>query len=144
MKKPTFSSLVVLAFLTLSLTAQEAPGGTVQVTSAVAPVYPPLALTAGVMGEVQVKAIIEREGSVAGVEVISGREPLKQASLEAARRWKFNPRTSQTEVVLTFSFKIVPHGTAPEDTTATFIPPHRIEVKRTLPDGTVNYGTDSQ
>jgi TonB family protein len=131
--------LVALGILSLAVKGQ-APGTSVGVSSAVAPVYPPLALSAGVTGEVRVRVAINGDGSVARADAVDGKEPLKQATLEAARRWKFEPQRQSTEAMLTFSFQIVPNGTAAEDTTAIFMPPYRIEVRRKLPEATVNYG----
>ncbi len=138
--KYLFVGVVVLALLCLTLAGQVPSKATVEVSYAVAPIYPPLALSASVIGEVRVRVAIDGNGTVAGAEAVDGKEPLKHASLEAARRWKFKPQRQPTEAMLTFSFQIVPNETVAEDTTATFMPPYRVEIRRKLPEATVNYG----
>ncbi|HEY0703633.1 MAG TPA: TonB family protein [Candidatus Acidoferrales bacterium] len=55
------------------------------------PVYPLNAKQAGIQGEVVIKATIDQKGSVADMHVVSGPLMLRQAALEALRRWKYEP-----------------------------------------------------
>jgi protein TonB len=59
--------------------------------SSVLPVYPLAARQTGVEGEVIVNTTIDKNGSVVGVHVISGPPLLRQAALDALRRWKYDP-----------------------------------------------------
>jgi periplasmic protein TonB len=55
------------------------------------PVYPPLAVQARVQGEVVIDAVIETDGSVAELHVVSGHPLLIQSALDAVRRWHYEP-----------------------------------------------------
>jgi TonB family protein len=55
------------------------------------PVYPMGAKQAGVEGDVVVNTTIDKNGSVVGMKVISGPALLRQAALDALRRWKYEP-----------------------------------------------------
>lgn len=96
------------------------PKQTVQVSKGViqgaaiikpAPAYPSIAKQAGVQGAVQILVTISEEGRVIDASIVSGHPLLRQATLDAARRWIFNP-TTLTEVpvkvqgILTFNFTL--------------------------------------
>ncbi|HXG91657.1 MAG TPA: energy transducer TonB [Blastocatellia bacterium] len=75
------------------------------------PPYPLLARTAGVQGSVMVEIIISPDGRVESARAVSGHPLLVPASLEAARRWRFEPTLlNGTPVrvagVITFVFKL--------------------------------------
>jgi protein TonB len=55
------------------------------------PVYPPLARQARIQGNVVLHAIIDKEGKVAQLEVISGHPLLVQAALDAVKQWRYKP-----------------------------------------------------
>ncbi len=57
-----------------------------------APLYPQIAQSARVMGEVEVAIDVRPDGTVAAVEAIAGPSLLRQASEEAARRARFECR----------------------------------------------------
>ena len=58
-----------------------------------APRYPREALSRGIGGTVQVRAVVASDGSVERMEVAtsSGNRYLDRAAMEAVRRWKFKP-----------------------------------------------------
>lgn len=58
---------------------------------AVAPHYPAIAVTARVAGEVSVRVEINSQGTVLRAESTDGPLPLREASEEAAKQWKFQP-----------------------------------------------------
>ncbi len=60
-------------------------------TLKVAPTYPPTAKTAHVSGVVTVHVVVDENGSVAAVQSTDGPQLLRQAAVEAARRWRFHP-----------------------------------------------------
>ena len=62
-----------------------------QLLKTVAPVYPPIARTQRVSGNVQIDAFIDPSGNVASVKVISGPPILHNAALEAVKQWKYAP-----------------------------------------------------
>jgi protein TonB len=55
------------------------------------PVYPLNAKQAGIQGEVVIKTTIDQKGSVVDMHVVSGPLMLRQAALDALRRWKYEP-----------------------------------------------------
>jgi TonB family protein len=77
--------------------APEAPlpiGGDVRsakLTSSVSPVYPALAKNQHVSGDVRVDALIDANGRVTTMKVISGPTLLQQAAMDALRQWKYQP-----------------------------------------------------
>jgi TonB family protein len=80
-------------------TAPPAPrpvGGDVKpahLISSVPPLYPTLAKNQHVEGDVRVDALIEANGRVSAMKVISGPTLLHQAAMDALRQWKYQPAT---------------------------------------------------
>ncbi len=72
----------------------------------VQPQYPEAARNAGVIGEVRMSVIIDREGAVQKVELISGDPLLADASMHAVESWLYRPTLlngSAVEVVTTIT-----------------------------------------
>jgi protein TonB len=61
--------------------------------SSVPPVYPSLARSQHISGDVNVDALIDVNGRVTSMKVISGPALLHQAAMEALRQWKYRPAT---------------------------------------------------
>ena len=57
----------------------------------VAPVYPAIARSAGVQGDVVIEATIDEEGRVAEAWVVKSVPLLDQAALDAVRQWEYRP-----------------------------------------------------
>jgi periplasmic protein TonB len=55
------------------------------------PVYPPLARQARIQGNVVLHAIIDKDGRVGELQVVSGHPLLVQAALEAVKNWRYQP-----------------------------------------------------
>jgi protein TonB len=55
------------------------------------PIYPPLARQARIQGNVVLHAIIDKDGKVAQLEVVSGHPLLVQSALDAVREWRYKP-----------------------------------------------------
>jgi protein TonB len=55
------------------------------------PAYPALARQARIQGTVVLHAIIDKEGKVAQLEVVSGHPLLVQSAIEAVRQWRYKP-----------------------------------------------------
>ncbi len=73
----------------------------------VQPPYPPLARTANVSGAVVVEVTIDEQGNVVTARVLSGHPLLREASLNAARGWKWKPTMlngSPVKVIGTITF----------------------------------------
>jgi protein TonB len=57
----------------------------------VPPVYPQLARAQHVSGNVQIDALIDKDGNVATAKALSGPPLLHDAALEAVKQWKYSP-----------------------------------------------------
>jgi protein TonB len=57
----------------------------------VAPVYPAIAQSARVQGDVVIEATIDEEGNVADARVVKSVPLLDQAALDAVRQWQYRP-----------------------------------------------------
>jgi periplasmic protein TonB len=77
-------------------------GGNVTAASIISqtrPVYPPLARQARIQGSVVLHAIIDKDGRVAQLEVVSGHPLLVQAALNAVKEWRYKPTLLNGEPV---------------------------------------------
>ncbi len=63
------------------------------------PVYPKLAKIAHISGTVRLQAVIDEEGNVKDVTVLSGHRALCAAAVDAVRRWKYTPTIQNGEPV---------------------------------------------
>ena len=57
----------------------------------VEPSYPTLAKAARVQGEVVLKAIIDKDGTIQNLQLVSGHPMLVQAAIDAVREWRYRP-----------------------------------------------------
>ena len=64
-----------------------------KLASSVSPIYPSLARSQHVSGDVKVDALIDATGKVTTMKVISGPTLLHQAAMDALRQWKYQPAT---------------------------------------------------
>jgi len=82
-------------------TPKQVPSDTVQglLIRKVAPVYPPLARQARIQGTVILRATIDKTGSVANLQLISGHPMLAPAAIEAVKEWKYQPYTIEGQPV---------------------------------------------
>lgn len=88
--------------------------------SQTAPVYPPLARRARVQGQVVLKALIGKDGSVEKLQAISGHPMLVPAAIAAVKQWKYKPYLVdsqpvqvETEVHVNFSLSSDSGDTSP-------------------------------
>jgi len=72
--------------------------------------YPPLARTAHVVGEVKMAFVIDPSGSVISVEILSGNSMLRKEAEKNVRTWKFQksvePSQGQRKDRTTFVYKL--------------------------------------
>jgi protein TonB len=74
------------------------------------PVYPRVAVTAGIQGQVKLHAVIARNGKIESLELISGHPLLVQAALDAVRQWRYRPyylngEAVEVETFITVNFR---------------------------------------
>jgi TonB family protein len=55
------------------------------------PVYPPIALTADVSGDVVIEATIDERGRVADARIVQSVPIFDQAAIDAVKQWRFEP-----------------------------------------------------
>jgi TonB family protein len=67
--------------------------------SSISPVYPTLAKSQHVEGDVRVDALIGPDGHVSTMKIVSGPTLLHQAAMEALRQWKYQPATLDGKTV---------------------------------------------
>jgi protein TonB len=77
----------------------------------VQPAYPLVARNAQLEGAVEVQIIVDEQGNVIAVEVLSGHPLLRQPALDAARQWKFRPtllngQPIKVSGILRFTFRL--------------------------------------
>jgi general secretion pathway protein A len=61
--------------------------------SSISPVYPSLAKNQHIDGDVRIDALIDANGRVSAMKVVSGPALLQQAAMEALRQWRYQPAT---------------------------------------------------
>ena len=76
------------------------------------PSYPPLALQARVQGVVVLEAIINKEGTIDSLRVVSGHPLLTRSAVEAVQQWTYRPTLLNgepvavvTTITVNFSFR---------------------------------------
>lgn len=123
--------LALALLFSLACYAQEAAPPAVE--EAVAPAYPAAALTGRVSGSVIVAVHISDHGAVTSASVVDGNALLRQASLEAARLWRFHAQPA-ADVKLIFSYRLMPKNTPEAQLGTVFRPPYTVEVRRMTPE----------
>jgi protein TonB len=76
----------------------------------VEPVYPKVAVMAGVQGQVKLHAIIARNGTIQSLNAVSGHPLLVRAAMEAVGQWRYRPyilngEAVEVETFVTVNFK---------------------------------------
>ena len=57
----------------------------------VQPVYPPMARSQHISGNVQIDALVDAEGNVSAMRVLSGPALLRDSALQSVKQWKYQP-----------------------------------------------------
>jgi protein TonB len=57
----------------------------------VSPNYPPLARQARIQGQVVLRAVISKDGSIENLTLVSGHPMLAPAAIDAVKQWKYKP-----------------------------------------------------
>lgn len=137
MRSAPFRCLVVL-----SLMVDVCPAGAsaaTDVEQAVAPVYPGAAAASGIGGTIAVEVRLSEAGAVVNATVGEGPAQLRQASLEAARLWRFPAQPAGRGIKLTFLFRLMPKDTPAAQLGAVFRPPYTVEVRRIEAEKVTHY-----
>ena len=89
-------------------------GGHVRAPKAIVivrPEYPPLARQVHLQGQVQIDAVLDEQGNVVEMKVVSGPPLLYQAALDALKKWKYEPtylndRPIAVQMIVTITFQL--------------------------------------
>jgi TonB family protein len=96
-RNPSGASLIASNSMQPAAPAVPLPVGgdvkTARLLASVPPVYPSLARTQRISGDVRVEALIDASGKVSTMKVISGPTLLHQAAMDSLRQWKYQPAT---------------------------------------------------
>ncbi len=73
------------------------------------PIYPPLARQSRIEGSVVLHAVINKDGEVSELQVLSGHPLLVKAALDAVRQWRYSPtllsgQAVEVETTITVTF----------------------------------------
>ena len=123
----------ILAFCLNSFAfAQTSKSQLPQVVSGVAPIFPATVAAIGWSGDAVVEVEVRQDGEVSDVRFVSGHPLVRKFSEEAAKRWRFASVATKGKRLaqLTFSFRLMPLKTRPEELVSIFMPPYHIEVRR--------------
>jgi TonB family protein len=111
------ASVAITSRRSVHVTQESAPksalqGGSVQIGQLfyrIEPFYPPDAERQGIEGEVEVHAVVGRDGKVRTAEAVSGPAALSETAVKAVREWRYKPTTvngqpieSEVNVKMTF------------------------------------------
>lgn len=73
--------------------SNDAPVVPAKLLKAANPVYPPDAMLNYITGDVKAEAVVEANGRVGEVKVLSGPKPLREAAVEALKQYQYEPAT---------------------------------------------------
>jgi len=76
----------------------------------VLPVYPPLARSVRIQGQVVLQAVISKQGAIENLRLLTGHPMLVPAAIEAVRQWRYRshvlnnePVEVETQITVNFS-----------------------------------------
>lgn len=98
------AALLCTGYPTTAAYAQDATVSR-KVKTKVAPVYPELAKKMAIAGIVRVAVVVAPNGSVKSTKVLGGHPLLIDATVDAVRKWKFEPGTEDSSGVIEFKFQ---------------------------------------
>jgi TonB family protein len=76
-----------------------------KVKVSVQPTYPELAKKNKIQGATRLQVVIAPDGTIKDIKVLGGNPVLVQASVEAVKKWKYEPAPGETTSVLKFEFR---------------------------------------
>ncbi len=104
----------LLAVLTLAVVvssvrvgAQQAQNDEIlrRAKSKVQPQYPDLARKMNIAGTVKIQVVVAPNGAVKDAHVVGGHPVLATAALDAAKKWRFEPASTESSGVIDFKFE---------------------------------------
>jgi TonB family protein len=108
----TATALVAILTLAVSLGpirigAQQSPNDEIvrRAKTRVQPAYPELARKMNLVGTVKIEVVVAPNGSVKDARVVGGHPVLAGAALDAAKKWRFEPASTESSGVIDFKFE---------------------------------------
>ncbi len=71
----------------------------------VQPSYPELARKMNIAGTVKIEVTVAPNGTVKDARIVGGHPVLANAALDAARKWRFEPSSSESSGIIDFKFE---------------------------------------
>lgn len=71
----------------------------------VAPIYPELAHKMNISGTVKIEVVVAPNGTVKQARIVGGHPVLATAALDAAKKWKFEPSSTDSSGIIDFKFE---------------------------------------
>ena len=69
------------------------------------PSYPELARKMNLAGTVKIEVVVAPNGSVKDARIVGGHPVLANAALDAARKWRFEPASTESKGIIDFKFE---------------------------------------
>ena len=87
--------------------SQQAPSDEIlrRAKSKVQPQYPDLARKMNIAGTVKIQVVVAPSGAVKDAHIVGGHPVLATAALDAAKKWRFEPASSESSGVIDFKFE---------------------------------------
>ena len=103
-KVKSLIALLLMAFTLAAMLITPASAEDRKVKTKVNPEYPELAKRMKVAGTVKVLVTIEPNGNVKTAKPVGGHPLLVEPAVEAAKKWKYEPASSESTEVVEFHF----------------------------------------
>jgi TonB family protein len=71
----------------------------------VQPIYPELAHKMNISGTVKIEVVVAPNGTVKEARVVGGHPVLATAALDAAKKWRFEPASTESSGIIDFKFE---------------------------------------
>ncbi len=125
-------AVIAISLLSQFAAAQDKTQSSLAVISAVAPIYPAVALALNLQGDFLVDVEIDRDGKVVSSKAVEETHKVMRKLIElTAERWQFAPDENaekRRHARLTFTFRHIPKAKS-IDALTVFYPPYKIEVR---------------
>jgi TonB family protein len=76
-----------------------------KIKSRVTPLYPEIAKRMAITGKVKLAVVISASGSIKDAKVIGGHPILVNAAMDAVKKWKYEPASSETSGTIEITFE---------------------------------------
>lgn len=73
--------------------------------SKVQPIYPELARKMNITGTVKIEVVVAPNGTVKDARIVGGHPVLASAALDAAKKWRFEPASTESSGIIDFKFE---------------------------------------